>query len=185
MRVCLALTKLSRARQPFPGPGLAVRLICCDGPEPERPAEQREAVSAFVKQAGEGEYTVCLGPVRSVGVQGDNRSYQSLASLYGTQNLAEIDWCKLMAVAKGIPNAFSFINRVIYCLDGPMQGPIRCEGMHISPDTADLLREIDDIVTRHLMNSRIAQCFAVLFPLPEHRTRNIPAPCAPSVPTIL
>lgn len=161
----LGLDEAIAARQPFPGPGLAVRLICCDGPEPERPAEQREAVSAFVKQAGEGEYTVCLGPVRSVGVQGDNRSYQSLASLYGTQNLAEIDWCKLMAVAKGIPNAFSFINRVIYCLDGPMQGPIRCEGMHISPDTADLLREIDDIVTRHLMNSRIAQCFAVLFPL--------------------
>ncbi|MCI8331235.1 MAG: glutamine-hydrolyzing GMP synthase [Clostridiales bacterium] len=161
----LGLDESIAARQPFPGPGLGVRLICCDGPEPERSESQKQAVSDYVQRIGEGRYSIEMGPVRSVGVQGDNRSYKTLSCLYGPQDLKQVCWPEVMKVAKGIPNEFSFINRVAYALDGPAEGTITCEGLHISPETADLLREIDAIVTGNLLNKKIAQCFAVLFPM--------------------
>ncbi len=172
----LGLDEEIASRQPFPGPGLGVRMLCCDGPEPEQPADRQAAFARFVAENGVGRYTAALGPVRSVGVQGDNRSYKTLSSLYGEQDPFRVDWGDVMDLAKRIPNEFDFINRVVYCLSGDQQGAITCDGMHINHENADLLREIDSIVTSHIMNPAIAQCFAVLFPL--SREPGKPYSCA-------
>ncbi len=162
----LGLDEEIASRQPFPGPGLGVRLICCDGAIPDQPREKVEAVEKFVESESGGSLTVRLGPVKSVGVQGDNRSYKTLSTLYGG-GIDGADFDMISKIAREIPNKFDYINRVAYCVsDGAHDADgVECAGMHICRETADLLREIDAIVTKNIMNKRIAQCFAVLFPM--------------------
>ncbi len=176
----LGLDEAIASRQPFPGPGLGVRLICCEGAEPTQPKEKIDAIVSHLAKESDGAYTVALGPIRSVGVQGDNRSYKTLSTLYPAHPktpLADIDWQKVMQVAKTIPNNFNFVNRVAFCLNGaPAPSPYgtdtKCTGMHVCRETADLLREIDAIVTDTIMNKNIAQCFAVLFPMSLDDTKH-------------
>ena len=162
----LGLDERIASRQPFPGPGLGVRLICCDGAIPEQPREKVAALEKFVSEESGGALKIELGPVKSVGVQGDNRSYKALSTLYGS-GLENADFVKISEIAREIPNKFDFVNRVAYCVsDGSHDTDgIECAGMHICRETADLLREIDDIVTKNVLNKKIAQCFAVLFPM--------------------
>jgi len=162
----LGLDEQIASRQPFPGPGLGVRLICCDGAIPDQPKENVEAVEKFVDNESGGTLKIKLGPVKSVGVQGDNRSYKALATLYGA-GIGGADFNMISKIAHEIPNKFDFINRVAYCVsDGAHDTDgVECAGMHISRETADLLREIDAIVTENISSKKIAQCFAVLFPM--------------------
>ena len=172
----LGLDEEIASRQPFPGPGLGVRLICCDKAAPLPEENKLKELSAFVEKAGGGRYSVHVGPIQSVGVQGDNRSYKSLATLYPTDGTEpkDADWDEIFEIAKEIPNKFSFINRVAYCVysDSAEIGGISCAGMHICRETADILREVDAAVTSSIMNQRIAQCFAVLFPMSANKNKK-------------
>lgn len=166
----LGLDEEIASRQPFPGPGLGVRLLCSDGPAP-LPSDDRIAeLSAFVDSMSGGKYAVRVAPVQSVGVQGDNRSYKSLATLFSkdTVSLRDTDWAEIFELARAIPNEFDFINRVAYCIDAgenDVSAPFRCDGMHIGSKVAGILREVDSAVTGNVMNPKIAQCFAVMFPM--------------------
>jgi GMP synthase (glutamine-hydrolysing) len=63
-------------RQPFPGPGLSVRIIC--GSKPSLPDHTEvKAIAAY----STGAIDARILPIRTVGVQGDSRSYSSLAAL--------------------------------------------------------------------------------------------------------
>ncbi len=164
----LGLKEEIAARQPFPGPGLGVRILCTDknGRALTEEDEKRCAsLAAFVK-AEASDFDADLAPVESVGVQGDHRSYKKMTVLYNAsaEPLA-VDTDRLYALAAKIPNTFDFINRVTYCLNQTKASPLVCRPTHICHETAELLRELDDITTRHLMNPRIAQCFAVLVPV--------------------
>lgn len=116
-------------RQPFPGPGLAVR--CLGEVTPER-VERLQAADAILtrelKQAGligKGADTsqafVVLLPVRSVGVMGDVRTYQETAAIRAviTDDFMTADWARLPyellgRVANRIVNEVHGINRVVY-----------------------------------------------------------------------
>ena len=76
-------------------------------------------------------------------------------------------------MAREIPNELGYINRVTYCLNEKApQSELICSPTHICHETAELLRELDDITTRHLMNKNIAQCFAVLVPISAHEGKK-------------
>ncbi len=172
----LGLSEEIASRQPFPGPGLGVRMICCEGPEKPVEEEKQQALEKFVAERSGNTLRAQIGPIRSVGVQGDCRSYKSVVCLFNTQKtpISQANFEKLMLLAKEIPNNFEFINRVIYCLDGgsEMPVPIYCAGMHISHETAELLRDADKAASPYLGGEKIAQGFAVLFPMsntPEKR----------------
>ena len=116
-------------RQPFPGPGLTVR---CLG-EITRPRLDRlRAADAIVQQEllragflGKGgktsqAFTVLL-PVRSVGVMGDQRTYQETAAIRAvtTDDFMTADWARLphellALIASRIVNEVDGINRVVY-----------------------------------------------------------------------
>jgi GMP synthase (glutamine-hydrolysing) len=113
-------------RQPFPGPGLAIRILCTEKPFIDNSFQETNAqLQAFlqshnnrtraVMQKLSEEYgdfsgiSATLLPIQSVGVQGDGRSYRYVAALSGEQ-----DWDKLFALAKVIPHIFHNINRVVY-----------------------------------------------------------------------
>jgi GMP synthase (glutamine-hydrolysing) len=67
------------ARQPFPGPGLAVRTLCTDGEAPVRGRRRRHSEGAC---RGFPSLRGCVVPCETVGVQGDCRSYRRLAVLW-------------------------------------------------------------------------------------------------------
>ncbi|HOE66465.1 MAG TPA: glutamine-hydrolyzing GMP synthase [Candidatus Hydrogenedentes bacterium] len=113
-------------RHPFPGPGLGVR--CIGEITKERLDTLREADAIFIeeiKAAGlYGEIwqaLVCLLPVRSVGVQGDERTYEEVCSLRAvtSEDAMTADWYRfpqevLQRVASRICNEAKRINRVLY-----------------------------------------------------------------------
>ncbi len=120
-------------RQPFPGPGLAVR--CLGNITEQRLAKLRAADSIFCQalikagllnkhfQKGQGiaQAFAVLLPVRSVGIMGDQRTYQEAIALRAvtTQDFMTADWARLphellARAANRIVNEVAGINRVVY-----------------------------------------------------------------------
>ena len=131
-------------RQPFPGPGLAVR--CIGEVTPERLERLRLADAIFTSElatAGllsmyEGEGTAqafaVLLPVRSVGVMGDKRTYQETIALRAvtTDDFMTADWARLpyellARIANRIVNEVSGVNRVVYDLTSKPPATIEWE----------------------------------------------------------
>lgn len=116
-------------RQPFPGPGLTVR--CLGECTPERVSRLRAADAILLEELsnagflGKGAQTsqafVVLLPVRSVGVMGDQRTYQEAAAIraVSTDDFMTADWARLpfellAKVSSRIVNEVEGINRVVY-----------------------------------------------------------------------
>ncbi len=122
-------------RQPFPGPGLAVR--CLGEVTPERLARLRladailtgELASAGLlrmhevdsESSGTAQAFAVLLPVRSVGVMGDQRTYQETVVIRAvtTEDFMTADWARLpydllARVSNRIVNEVEGINRVVY-----------------------------------------------------------------------
>lgn len=112
-------------RQPFPGPGLAVR--CLGEITRERLDVLREADAIFREElkrsglyAGIWQAFCVLLPVRSVGVMGDSRTYNEVIALRAihsqdamTAEWARIDYDVLDRISKRICNEVRGINRVV------------------------------------------------------------------------
>jgi GMP synthase (glutamine-hydrolysing) len=130
-------------RQPFPGPGLAVR--CLGEITPERLARLRAADAIFI---GELESAGLIGkedaqlaqsfavllPVHSVGVMGDQRTYQETVALRAvtSQDFMTADWARLPAdllarVSLRIVNEVEGVNRVVYDLSSKPPATIEWE----------------------------------------------------------
>jgi GMP synthase (glutamine-hydrolysing) len=116
-------------RQPFPGPGLAVR--CIGEVTSERVARLRLADAIFTEElaaarllgkgAGTNQAFAVLLPVHSVGVMGDERTYQEVCAIRAvvTDDFMTADWARiphdvLARVANRIVNEVHGINRVVY-----------------------------------------------------------------------
>jgi GMP synthase (glutamine-hydrolysing) len=127
-------------RQPFPGPGLAVRIV--GEVTPERLAVLREA-DAIVREelsaAGlDREIWQCpvvlLADIRSVGVQGDGRSYGNPVVLrpVTSEDAMTADWARLPAgllakISTRITNEVPQINRVVLDVTSKPPGTIEWE----------------------------------------------------------
>ena len=158
----LGLEESIAARQPFPGPGLAIRLLCHDKAE-EVVITDEEVNAIKTVLEGTGDVGQIL-PIKSVGVQGDARSYRNLAVLSG--NGTDLDWNQVTIKAKEITDKINTINRVAYILNKKeVTEKINCFDMKINDECVDLLRELDKIVTSNLEKSKANQTFAVLVPI--------------------
>ncbi len=91
-------------RHPFPGPGLAIRILCQERKEKIEILLQREIEkfsNNFVK-------ATTIIPIRTVGVQGDQRTYTFPLAI-----IAKNNWSFLEDISSKITNHFKEINRVI------------------------------------------------------------------------
>ncbi|CAI2338382.1 unnamed protein product [Caenorhabditis sp. 36 PRJEB53466] len=154
-------------RHPFPGPGLAIRILCASDKRPEMNLSGEmysgdvhgrtiDVIEKFLNAAvnpSQGYYTsiqleqtrsnviasLCekdqplaqgqtfniqanVLPIKTVGVQGDARSY-SYAVVLST-NEEPIPWKLLFAYATVIPKLFHEVNRVCYAFGGEIEGQI-------------------------------------------------------------
>jgi GMP synthase (glutamine-hydrolysing) len=158
----LGIEESVAGRQPFPGPGLAIRMICYDGENKITEQEYTDFQKLLTQYAG--GYHGQLLPIKSVGVQGDCRSYRYLSVINGKG--LEFDWEKVYAIGKNLPNQVNFINRVAYCLNKTvLPGEIKSYPMYINKENVNLLRELDAIVVSKLNIPPISQVFAVLLPV--------------------
>lgn len=113
-------------RQPFPGPGLAIRVL---GEVTEEKLELvREADAIFREEIAKAgleseiwQYFACLPGIRSVGVMGDERTYQDAIALRAvtSKDAMTTDWAKipyevLDTVSRRIVNEVKGVNRIIY-----------------------------------------------------------------------
>ncbi|OGJ56394.1 hypothetical protein A3D88_03330 [Candidatus Peribacteria bacterium RIFCSPHIGHO2_02_FULL_52_16] len=122
-------------RHPFPGPGLGVRILCT---QEEQRAESRE------QKVESGSFSNVILPIKSVGVQGDGRSYKHALVLFG--NIEELDKKAAWELATDIPNKNKEINRVLFCTSHTTPVPFSVTPFTITRARADLLREADSIV---------------------------------------
>lgn len=126
-------------RHPFPGPGLAVRII--GAVTPERLETLRRADAIFLEElsvAGLYRHTqqafAVLLPVQSVGVMGDGRTYGGTVALRAvtTEDYMTADWARLpddllARVSNRIVNEVQGINRVVYDISSKPPATIEWE----------------------------------------------------------
>lgn len=122
----LGLDEVLVGRHPFPGPGLAIRIL--GDITPDKVQLLQEADHIFIKLLREwGLYDkvwqagVILLPVQSVGVMGDERTYERAVALRAVESVDGMtaEWCKLpyeflAKVSSDIINQVKGINRVVY-----------------------------------------------------------------------
>lgn len=126
-------------RQPFPGPGLAIRIIGDVTEEKIKMLQDADAIyREEIAKAGLdkeiGQYFAALTNMRSVGVMGDERTYDYAVALravtttdFMTAEAAEIPWEVLGKVTSRIVNEVKHINRVMYDCTGKPPATIEFE----------------------------------------------------------
>jgi tRNA methyl transferase len=126
-------------RQPFPGPGLGIRIIGEVTEEKvhivqEADAIYREEIAAAGLDRSIGQYFAALTNMRSVGVMGDERTYDYAIALravntidFMTAEAAELPWELLQKVTSRIINEVSHVNRVLYDVTSKPPGTIELE----------------------------------------------------------
>jgi len=126
-------------RQPFPGPGLGIRIIGEVTAEKVRIVQEADAIyREEVAKAGIdkelGQYFAGLTNMRSVGVMGDERTYDYAVALravltsdFMTAEAAQIPYDVLFKVTSRIINEVKGVNRVMYDLTSKPPGTIEFE----------------------------------------------------------
>jgi len=135
----LGLPKEIVYRQPFPGPGLAVRILGDVTPERLSILREADTIVQSEMEAADWYYKVwqsfaVLLPVQSVGVMGDQRTYENTVVLriVESQDGMTADWvrlpCELLArISNRISNEVKGVNRVCYDISSKPPSTIEWE----------------------------------------------------------
>jgi len=163
-------------RQPFPGPGLGVRILCTSKKEIAASPDLSE-LSAKINDFINSTYTdlhinAKVLPVKSVGVQGDERTYRHPVALFTDVR----DWGHLEVISTAITNRFAEVNRVMLTLSGEI-GDFKLKLADTSIDRVETLQKVDDAVTKVMSDAPedygIWQFPVVLVPVstqPDHES---------------
>lgn len=149
-------------RHPFPGPGLAVRCLCVN--EESYPDSYPELKEEIGNSLSKQNLSCEILPIKSVGVQGDARSYRNPLVLIG-----EADWKTLNSIGTELINQYDEINRALKLVYPNRIEKMVVKTLPLTPDRIAILQEADDIVTKFIsekgLNREIWQFPTVLIPL--------------------
>lgn len=158
----LGLPEEMISRHPFPGPGLAVRALCVkEEAYPEDLSLLQRQISMLVSETDlEGK----ILPLKSVGVQGDSRTYANPLAITGDTSFDELE-----KVSTQLTNQFREINRVIYAIGVSDIDTIEVKNKFLTPERIELLQKADkivmDIVKEKELYDEIWQFPVVLIPV--------------------
>ena len=156
-------------RHPFPGPGLSINVLCSDGKMSEQDVKELKdaqeefnkiEITQFCEKCSAGMTRHVL-PVKSVGVQGDFRTYRFPAVLSfeeeknGFYHIPQ-KWEKIESASSTITNSSSLINRTILRLwkrAGLKDGDLKLTEGYCDKKRLDQLREVDNIILTELHKS--------------------------------
>lgn len=200
------------ARHPFPGPGLAIRVLCSNGEiNMERDFSETQVLCRLVVNyeemvikehallnrienvtteeervvlAGKSKkqkYTATLLPIKTVGVQGDSRSYSYAV---GISSVSDPDWEDLLYFAKVIPRVCHNVNRICYIFGGPVEHPVmEVTPTFLTPIVLATIRQADHLAHQVLANAgkntSVSQMPVVLIPIHFDRSQmeRVPSCC--------
>ncbi|ELT99234.1 hypothetical protein CAPTEDRAFT_224299 [Capitella teleta] len=202
----LGLTSDLVDRHPFPGPGLAIRVLCMDEPFIEKEREFSETqhvlrimtdfcnatkkphalVNRVTSSLSEADQDFLLQlsterplhanllPIRTVGVQGDCRTYSYVAALSSSGAPC---WSKVFHLTKLISKICHNINRVVYVLGSPVTEDVTdITPTYLTPGILGKLREADHAAHSALSLSgytaKVSQMPVVLVPVHFDRSAD-------------
>ncbi len=156
----LGLPEKLVSRHPFPGPGLAIRILCSDGKEKAGKKLEGEINSLSQKHG----FTAHLLPIKAVGVQGDNRTYRSAVLVEGA-----LDYAALENVSTAITNKFNSVNRVVFLVKPVKTTSIKLEKAFLSAERVERLKGADaaamSVLEKNGLHGSVWQFPVVLLPL--------------------
>ena len=153
------------SRWPFPGPGLAIRVLCANAVRP--------LVAEGLNERFSG-YQAVHFPLRSVGVQGDGRTYREVIALRGP-----LKYSKLHEISTALCNSSRKYNRAIALISGNVDdltiSSIKPATLNV--DRVELLRTADhiarSIMEKEGITSRVWQFPTVLIPVSFHGGESV------------
>ncbi|XP_053692380.1 GMP synthase [glutamine-hydrolyzing]-like [Sabethes cyaneus] len=195
-------------RHPFPGPGLAIRVLCAEAAymvdysdtqvianvivDYKNKLDKKHALLSCVTGTTNREEQETLSrisnniklnatllPIRSVGVQGDKRTFSYAVGLSSNE---QPNWPDIMFLAKLIPRILHNVNRVCYIFGDAVKHPVQdITPTLLTKNVVGQIRQADSITNRILLENectrKISQMPVVLIPV--HFDRD-PAPRTPS-----
>lgn len=155
----LGIDRRLTQRWPFPGPGLAVRCLCNKGEEST--AQHLKLPRRY------SDYEAVTLPIRSVGVQGDARTYCQVVAIRGC-----LDYGELQDISTMLCNNDKLHNRVIYLVSARFPDLVKAmtkKDVFVDHSRLSMLREAD-FIARELMEEQglmesVWQFPVVLIPL--------------------
>jgi len=133
-------------RHPFPGPGLGIRVLC------SQRIDHKNLPKLKLNQTG-FHYQVL--PIKTVGVQGDSRTYAHPLAVWG-----DLNWKKLETISTNITNKYRSLNRVVWLLypnnlkNKRFYQKKRC---FLTRERLELLGNIDAMVEKEIKKAKIYQ----------------------------
>ncbi|RLC86649.1 MAG: hypothetical protein DRI37_06890 [Chloroflexi bacterium] len=125
-------------RHPFPGPGLAIRIICSDKTDTQDDYKKEENSMNDILE--KFQMVGKILPIKSVGVQGDFRTYHYPAVVWFKNNKYR-SWEKINECSSMVINKLKTVNRLIFSLS-PV-GNLKLETLYLEKQNLAELRKID------------------------------------------
>lgn len=161
-------------RHPFPGPGLSINVLCTNdvlssNEEREFNKAKKALDSLNIENCADMPIELSLLPVKSVGVQGDFRTYR-YPSVVIPKNLSNLsysyNWKELEKLSSTITNAVPDVNRAVLCIF--QKEDCNLYDKNCTKDRLDQTREVDNIVLSVLHET---QWYSKIF---QHLTIHLP-----------
>ena len=123
-------------RQPFPGPGLAIRIICNRDSYQESHTLRSKNIESIALQ---DHFSYSILPIKSVGVQGDFRTYAHPTVIWPEERIWS--WNSIRSLSSKIINSEPLVNRVMISLS-PIENVVLDE-LLLEKENIDKLRDVD------------------------------------------
>jgi GMP synthase (glutamine-hydrolysing) len=129
-------------RHPFPGPGLAIRVICSDT---DKPADDFLADNQQLNEIlSDFDLEGNILPIKSVGVQGDFRTYHHPAVVWFNEGILP-NWDDLKTAASKAINKIQSVNRIVF---SNQSVELELAELFLEKPVIDKLREVDAILRK-------------------------------------
>lgn len=115
-------------------------------------------------------FITTLLPIKSVGVQGDARTYSHVVCLSSSEEPKDKEWLEVSRFAKLVPKICHNVNRVCYVFGNPITFPVQdVTETHLTPHVLATLREADSLAHQVLKEKgyhrSVAQMPVILIPI--------------------